>query len=142
MFGFTACKDEDENNNLDGYSISFTNDGSLKDSDGNAIEYSRQWNVTHTNHLSADATITIDRTTKSTKVGSTSNSSNGNVTTTDGGNNAAYIYLVLQVLEQQTNLTASISQASAFTEQLHSILFLTTQEFSQHTVTQMQTTLT
>ncbi len=92
VFGFTACKDEDENNNLDGYSISFTNDGSLTDSDGNTITYSRQWNVTHTNHLSADATITIDRTTKSTKVGSTSNATNGSVTTTDGRNNAAYIF--------------------------------------------------
>ncbi len=92
VFGFTACKDEDENNNLDGYSISFTNDGSLTDSDGNTIAYSRQWNVTHTNHLSADATITIDLTTKSTKVGSTSNATNGSVTTTDGGNNAAYIF--------------------------------------------------
>ncbi len=92
VFGFASCKDEDENNNLDGYSISFTNDGTLKDSDGNAIEYSRQWNVTHTNHLSADATITIDRTTKSTKVGSTSNATNGTVTTTDGGNNAAYMF--------------------------------------------------
>ena len=92
VFGFASCKDEDENNNLDGYSISFTNDGTLKDSDGNAIEYSRQWNVTHTNHLSADATITIDRTTKSTKVGSTSNATNGTVTTINGGNNAAYMF--------------------------------------------------
>ena len=92
MFGFASCKDEDENDALEGYSISLTNDGTLTDSAGKTIEYARQWNVTHTNHLSADATITIDRTTKSTQVGKTKNSTNGSVTTTDGGNNAAYIF--------------------------------------------------
>lgn len=76
----TSCKDEDENNALDGYSISY---GHPSDA---TVSYSRSWNVTHTNHLSADCTITIDRTSTTTK-GTT-----GLKTTTDGGNNAAYIF--------------------------------------------------
>ena len=89
-FVFTGCsEDEDENNMLDGYSISLTNDGSLTangkpvSADNPSISYSRSWNVTKTKHLSADAVITIDRVTKDAK---------GNVTTTDGTNNAAYIF--------------------------------------------------
>ena len=76
----TSCKDEDENNALDGYSISY---GHPSDA---TVSYSRSWNVTRTNHLSADCTITIDRTSTTTK-GTT-----GLKTTTDGGNNAAYIF--------------------------------------------------
>ena len=100
MFGFASCSsDEDENDTLDGYSISLTNDGTLtangkEISDINpAITYARQWNVTHTQHLSADAAITIDRITKSTQVGKIKNATTGNdVTSTDGGNNAAYMF--------------------------------------------------
>lgn len=96
---FTGCsEDEDENNMLDGYSISLTNDGTLtadgKDVTENnpAIAYARSWNVTKTKHVSADATITIERKTKSTQVGRNKNATNGSVTTTDGGNNAAYMF--------------------------------------------------
>ena len=78
----TSCKDEDENNALDGYSISY---GHPSDA---TVSYSRSWNVTHTNHLSADCTITIDRTSKTTNTKGTT----GLTTTTDGGNNAAYIF--------------------------------------------------
>ena len=99
VFGFASCsEDEDENNMLDGYSISLTNDGTLTAdgktvSDANpAIAYARSWNVTKTKHVSADATIKIDRTTKSTQVGQVKNATNGSVTTTDGGNNAAYMF--------------------------------------------------
>ena len=76
----TSCKDEDENNALDGYSISYGHP------ENSSVAYSRSWNVTHTNHLSADATITIDRTSKTTK-GTT-----GLTTSTNTGNNAAYIF--------------------------------------------------
>lgn len=96
---FTGCsEDEDENNMLDDYSISLTNDGTLtangKDvtATNPAIAYARSWNVTKTKHVSADATIKIDRKTKSTQVGQTKNATNGSVTTTDGGNNAAYMF--------------------------------------------------
>jgi len=78
----SSCKDEDENNALDGYSISY---GHPSDA---TVSYSRSWNVTHTNHLSADCTITIDRTSKTTNTKGTT----GLTTTTDGGNNAAYIF--------------------------------------------------
>ena len=93
-FVFTGCsEDEDENNMLDGYSISLTNDGTLTANGTNkAITYSRSWNVTKTKHLSADATIKIDLKTKSTQVGQTKNATNGKVTTTDGSNNAAYMF--------------------------------------------------
>lgn len=89
-FVFTGCsEDEDENDMLDGYSISLTNDNTLTangkpvSKDNPAIGYARSWNVTKTKHLSADAVMTIDRVTKDAK---------GNVTTTSGGNNAAYIF--------------------------------------------------
>lgn len=81
-FAFAGCKDEDENDALSGYSISY---GHPADS---TTTYSRSWNVTHTNHLSADCTITID-------LASTTTNKNGTVgvkTTTTGGNNAAYIF--------------------------------------------------
>lgn len=90
----TSCKDEDENNALDGYSISY---GHPSDAE---VTYSRSWNVTHTNHLSADCTITIDRTSKTTNTKGTT----GLTTTTDGGNNAAYIF----------GLTGSGSEASPY----------------------------
>lgn len=96
---FTGCsEDEDENNMLDDYSISLTNDGTLtangKDvtATNPAITYARSWNVTKTKHVSADATIKIARQTKSTQVGQKKNTTNGFVTTTDGGNNAAYMF--------------------------------------------------
>lgn len=88
-FVFTGCKDEDENDMLDGYSISLTNDNTLTangkpvSEDNPAIRFARSWNVTKTKHLSADAVMTIDRVTKDAK---------GNTTTTTGGNNAAYIF--------------------------------------------------
>ena len=84
---FVSCKDEDENDTLDGYSISY---GHPSDAD---TTYSRSWNVTHTNHVSANATITIDRTsltTNGTKGLKTSTSTSGDSSAT--GNNAAYIF--------------------------------------------------
>lgn len=84
-FAFAGCKDEDENDALSGYSISY---GHPSDS---TTTYSRSWNVTHTPHVSADCTITIDRVSKTTK-----GTKDLTTTTDDGnggtGNNTAYIF--------------------------------------------------
>lgn len=100
VFGFAGCSsDEDANNMLKGYSISLTNDGALTNdgkekSDNNEfIKYARSWNVTHSKHVSADATIKIERKTLSTQVGRIKNATEGkSCTTTNGSNNAAYIF--------------------------------------------------
>ncbi len=93
MLGVAGCSaDEDENDLLDDYSITKTNDGTLSDEDGNYVTYARSWNVTKTKHLSANATMTIDLTTEveasdGTKSKTTTNNNNGGT-----GNDAAYIF--------------------------------------------------
>ncbi len=98
--GFVGCGlGENENNAMEGFSISLTNDGKMtangKDVSENnpKITYARQWNTTKTKHLSADATITIDRTAKSTQVGNEKNATTGNAVTSLGsGIDAAYMF--------------------------------------------------
>lgn len=90
---------ENENSAMEGFSISLTNDGKMT-ADGKdvsetnpVITYARQWNTTKTQHLSADATITIDRKTESTQVGNTKNAKTGNAVTSLGsGIDAAYMF--------------------------------------------------
>ena len=99
VFGFAGCaSDEDANNMLKGYSISLTNNGELtndgkeKTDNNEYISYARSWNVTESKHVSADATIKIERKTLSTQVGLDKKAKEGSYTTTNGTNNAAYIF--------------------------------------------------